>query len=71
MVTRERRRKEIEPMMKVLERIQEVDHSYDKEIQEFKKTTKNLFEFATKVDRILGKFVKSDKNWFYNLLLKL
>lgn len=70
-VTRERRRREIEPLLKMLNTVQEVEKSNDPETKEFKKVTKDLLEFSNKVDGLLDKFSKTDKNWFYKMLLKL
>lgn len=70
-VSRERRRREIGPILKVLEQVQDVNGKEKEDIKEFKKVTKDLLEFSTKVDGVLDKFTKSDQNWFYKMLLKL
>ncbi|WP_422358863.1 GbsR/MarR family transcriptional regulator [Reichenbachiella sp.] len=69
-VSKERRRREIEPIIKVLEQVQGVEGT-SKEVKEFKAMTKDLQDFSYKVDSVLEKFTKSDKNWFYKLLMKL
>lgn len=69
-VSKERRRREIEPIIKVLEQVQKVEGK-GREVEEFKATTKNLMDFSYKVDGVLEKFTKSDQNWFYKLLMKL
>lgn len=69
-VSKERRRREIEPIIKVLEQVQNVDGE-DIHVREFKEVTKDLKDFSYKVDTVLEKFVKSDQNWFYKLLMKL
>ncbi len=69
-VSKERRRREIEPILKVLEQVQGVEGEGE-EVQEFKKMTKELKDFSYKVDGVLEKFVKSDQNWFYKLIMKL
>ena len=70
-VSRERRKREIEPMMKVLMEVQKVEGGGKEDLKEFKEVTGNLLEFSGKVDGVLEKFTKSDQNWFYKLLLKL
>ena len=70
-VSRERRRREIEPILNVLQSIQTVSGDNKKAIAEFKKTTNDLLNFSLKVDSIIDKFSKSDQNWFYKLLMKL
>jgi len=70
-VSRERRRREIEPILDVLEEIQNVSGDNKKSVAEFKKVTKDLFDFSMKVDGMIEKFSKSDQTWFYKLLMKL
>lgn len=69
-VSRERRRREIEPIIKVLGQVQSLEGS-SAEIEEFMAVTSNLKDFSEKVDGLLETFSKSDQNWFYKLLMKL
>lgn len=69
-VSRERRRREIEPIIKVLSQVQKVEGS-GKDVEEFKQVTGDLKDFSHKVDGVLDKFVKSDQNWFLKLLMRL
>jgi len=69
-VSRERRRREVEPIIKVLDQIQNVSGD-DEKIREFKNVTADLRDFSVKVDGVLDKFIHSDKNWFYKFLMKL
>lgn len=70
-VSRERRRREIGPILDVLEEIQGVTGDNKKSVTEFKRVAKDLFDFSMKVDGTLEKFSKSDQTWFYKLLMKL
>ncbi|MEQ8808222.1 MAG: hypothetical protein RIE59_04070 [Imperialibacter sp.] len=70
-MSRERRRREIEPILKVLSQVQNVTGDNAKQVEEFKTVTGNLHDFSVKVDGVLDKFTKSDQNWFYKLLMKL
>src|SRR5687768_3671036 len=70
-VSKERRRREIEPIINVLQSIQSVSGENKKALTEFKKTTSDLLNFSLKVDALIDKFSKSDQNWFYKLLMKL
>lgn len=69
-VSIERRKREIEPILKMLNHVQSVEGT-GKEVEEFKKVTSDLLDFSKKVDGVLERFVKSSQNWFYNLLMKL
>ncbi|MEQ8812873.1 MAG: transcriptional regulator [Imperialibacter sp.] len=70
-VSKERRRREIEPIIKVLSQVQDVTGDNKEQLKEFKKVTGDLQNFSLKVDGVLEKFTKSDQNWFYKLLMKL
>ncbi len=70
-VSRERRRREIEPILNVLGEVHKVEGENREEVAEFKKVTAELFEFSNKVDSMIEKFTKSDQTWFYKLMMKL
>lgn len=70
-VSKERRRREIEPILKMLQEVQVVSGENKEDVDEFKKVTGELFDFSLKVDNTIDKFTKSDQNWFFKLLLKI
>jgi DNA-binding transcriptional regulator GbsR (MarR family) len=70
-VSKERRRREMEPILNVLGEVRNVSGTDKKAIAEFKKVTSELFDFTYKVDGMIEKFSKSDQGWFYKLLMKL
>jgi DNA-binding transcriptional regulator GbsR (MarR family) len=69
-VSKERRRREIEPILTVLEQVQSVSGDNRKEVAEFKKVTGDLFDFSLKIDGMINTFTRSDQTWFYKLLMK-
>lgn len=69
-VAKERRKRELEPILKVLKELQTVEDSKAPEVKEFKKVTKDLKNFAEKSDNIIDKFVRSESNWFFTKLIK-
>lgn len=69
-VSRERRKREIEPILKILDDVQKVSGDDKKAVAEFKKVTQDLSGFSKNVDSMIEKFIKADQNWFYKLLLK-
>jgi DNA-binding transcriptional regulator GbsR (MarR family) len=69
-IVRERRKREIEPMLKALEELKNTTGT-DSETKEFKRIIGELNDFTSKADAVLDKFIKSDENWFYKSLLKL
>jgi DNA-binding transcriptional regulator GbsR (MarR family) len=70
-VSRERRRREIEPILNVLAEVKHVTGDDKKAVAEFRKVTGELADFSLKVDSMIEKITKSDKNWFVKLIMKL
>ena len=70
-VSRERRRREIEPILNVLAEVKNVTGDDKKAVAEFRKVTGELADFSHKVDSMIEKITKSDKNWFVKLVMKL
>jgi DNA-binding transcriptional regulator GbsR (MarR family) len=69
-VARERRKRELEPILKVLRDVSEV-HDQSDDAREFKKVVKELKNFAEKSDALLDTFIRADENWFWNTVLKM
>ena len=70
-VARERRKREVEPITKVLKDINSVKDKPSPELKEFQKITKDILDFSGKADSLLDKFVRSDEHWFYGSVIKL
>lgn len=72
-IASERRKRELEPILRIMENIQEVDDTEaDKqELKEFKNQMKDLRKFTTKVDKVFNAMARSDERWFSSVLIKL
>jgi len=71
-VVKERRRRELEPIFKVLDDVRHVEgDANDPEIKAFTDSIKNLQSFASKADNVLATISKADENWFFSSILKL
>jgi DNA-binding transcriptional regulator GbsR (MarR family) len=71
MIVRERKKRELEPMLNVLEKISIIEG--DKrvpEIKTFTETIQNIRKFGEKTDKALDILSKSDEKWFLNSLMK-
>lgn len=66
----QRKKKELEPMLKVLDEIASVDGD-DPRAEEFKKVIREIKLFSSKADSTLDTLVKSDSNWFVGTFLKM
>ena len=70
-VAKERRRRELDPIIKVLKKVSDVPADGSDEVKELKRVTKDLKGFAEKADGLLDTFVKSEESWFWNSVLKI
>lgn len=69
-VAKERRKRELEPVFKVLEEVSHVKGTSN-EVKQFVETIEGIQEFASKADDLLATFAKADESWFWGALLKL
>lgn len=69
-ITKERSKREIEPVIKVLNELKDVKGN-EAEVKQFNQTLTDLESFTTKLNSVVDKFVKSDEHWFYKNLLKM
>lgn len=69
-ITKERKKREIEPVIKVLQELQQVDDSSDEALQ-FKKVLGDLSAVTTTVNTILDKAIKADEHWLLSNFTKM
>jgi DNA-binding transcriptional regulator GbsR (MarR family) len=70
-ITRERRKRELEPLLNVLQGLDKLDDGTTADAKAFKKTVKDIQSFATNVDSMLEKLIKADDSFLFNFLTKL
>jgi DNA-binding transcriptional regulator GbsR (MarR family) len=71
-VAKERRKREVEPIFKVLADVKKVKgNPKDKSVKAFVDTIDGIQNFASKTDKILDTLVKADENWFIGSFIKL
>lgn len=71
-ITRERKRRELDPIIKVLGQLQEVEgDTKDKHVKAFRDSIGNINKFAHQADKTITGFIKAEESWFYGTLLKL
>jgi DNA-binding transcriptional regulator GbsR (MarR family) len=66
----ERRKRELEPVLKMLKKVKQIEQDGSKEADEFLKVGTKIEEFAQKAEFMLEKFVKADQHWFLGSLFK-
>lgn len=70
-VTQERRKRELKPVLKVLQEVKKVDDSQPNEhVSAFVDAVENLETIVLHVDKVLEKFIHSDQEWVFDVLIK-
>lgn len=70
-VAKERRNRELNPILKVLREVSDVQQDGTEEAREFKRVVKDLKNFGEKSDGMIDTFIKSEESWFWNAVMKL
>ena len=69
-ITKERKKREIEPVLRVLDELQHIDdNSYD--AVQFKKVLRDLSSVTTTVNGILDKAIRADEHWLLSNFTKI
>ncbi len=66
----QRKKKELEPMLRVLDSISKVEGNSE-EAEEFKKVVRDIQLFSSKADSTLENLIKADSNWFIGTFMKM
>lgn len=69
-IAKERKKRELEPVLSVLQQLQEVKGE-SMEVEEFRSVTKDITDFAKQAESTLDLFISAKQNWFYKLLSKI
>lgn len=71
-VAKERKKRELEPILKVLDQVSSVEADImDPQAQQFAETVKNLKQFAHNANNTLESVIKAEENWFWGSFFKL
>jgi DNA-binding transcriptional regulator GbsR (MarR family) len=71
-IVRERKKRELEPMLKLLGQLSQVDGDRkDKEVRTFTETVTGIKKLGEQADRALDVLIKADENWFVGTMMKI
>src|SRR6202012_3867875 len=71
-VAKERRKRELEPVIKILDEISKVKGDpKDPEFKTFNKSVTDINKLAKNVDKTLDRMIKADESWFWGSILKV
>lgn len=66
-----RKKKELEPILKILDEISGVDENESEEARALAKAVNDIKLFSSKADATLDMLVKADSNWFVGTFMKM
>jgi DNA-binding transcriptional regulator GbsR (MarR family) len=69
-IARERKRREVEPLLRELSQIEKVEEN-SSEARQFVRTVHDIHQFAFKIDKSVESMLKADENWFFGAIFKL
>ncbi|MBO9638685.1 MAG: transcriptional regulator [Siphonobacter aquaeclarae] len=69
-VARERKRRELEPLLAVLDQVSTVEGE-GPEVARMTEAVRDLKKFANNADRLLDTMIKAEENWFWGNFLKV
>ena len=71
-IIKERKKRELDPMMKLLATLEEIDgDKKDKDVKQFIDTITGIRKFSKKADQILDVMIKADESWFLTGMMKI
>ena len=70
-VMQERRKRELEPLARILDQVTQYEGGDPHETQEFDERLEELKKMSQNADRLINMLIKADENWFTGSLLKL
>ena len=72
MIVKERKKRELEPMLKLLDQLEEVEgDKKDKHVKAFVDTVSAIKKLGKQADKTLDAMIRAEENWFVSNLVKL
>ena len=70
-IVKERKKRELEPMLQLLDKLEEVDgDKRDKHVKTFVETVSSIKKLGRQADKTLDIMVKADEHWFMGTMMK-
>ncbi len=71
-IMRERKKRELDPMVRVLDELSEVEgDKRSSEVKAFTDTVNNIRKFSVQVEKMMDVMIKAEENWFWGSFLKV
>ena len=70
-IVRERKKRELDPMLKLLDQLEDVDgDKRDKNVKTFVETISSIKRLGLQADKALDVMIRAEGNWFVNTVVK-
>ena len=70
-IVKERKKRELEPMLKLLDQLEEVEgDKRDKDVKAFVEIVSGIKKLGKQADKTLDVMVKADEHWFLGMMMK-
>jgi hypothetical protein len=71
-IVKERKKRELEPMLQLLDRLEEVEgDKKDKNIKAFVDTISGIKKLGRQADKTLDTMIRAEESWFVGSLMKM
>ncbi|MDB5201648.1 MAG: hypothetical protein JWQ27_1057 [Ferruginibacter sp.] len=70
-IIKERKKRELDPMIKLLSQLENIEDKKDKETKQFTEMIGSIKKMGTQADRVLDVMIKAEENWFTGSVLKM
>jgi DNA-binding transcriptional regulator GbsR (MarR family) len=71
-IVKERKKRELEPMLQLLDKLEEVDgDKKDKHVKTFVDTVSRIKKLGRQADKTLDVMIKAEENWFIGTMVKM
>jgi DNA-binding transcriptional regulator GbsR (MarR family) len=71
-IVKERKKRELEPMMQLLDKLEDVDgDKKDKNVKTFVDTISSIKKLGKQADKTLDVMIKAEESWFLGTLMKM
>src|SRR6185503_14080616 len=70
-IVKERKKRELEPMMQLLDKLEDVDgDKKDKNVKTFVDTISSIKKLGKQADKSLDVMIRAEENWFLSMMMK-
>jgi DNA-binding transcriptional regulator GbsR (MarR family) len=70
-IVKERKKRELEPMLQLLDKLEEVDgDKKDKHVKTFVNTVSSIKKLGRQADKTLDVMIKAEESWFMGMMIK-